>query len=182
MAYELLLRARTPPEVIVMRVARAFLAAIPVLAFALSRAGDAAACGGCFQQPSIQQSENTQVTGHRMILSVSKTQTTLWDQISYMGAPSSFAWVLPIKGVVDVGLSSDALFQNLEVATQVNISSPVISCAPPPVCSGGFSTGSGAGFDEGSLAPLPPVLVTAHAVVGPYDTVQLHSTDPAALA
>ena len=48
---------------------------------------DASACGGCF----VSQTENTQVTGHKMVLSVSQTQTTLWDQISYNGDPKSFA-------------------------------------------------------------------------------------------
>src|SRR5262245_66238612 len=61
---------------------------------AASEARDAAACGGCF----VQQTESTQVTGHKMILSISKDRTTLWDQIQYDGEPSSFAWVLPIRG------------------------------------------------------------------------------------
>jgi len=49
-----------------------------------------------------------------MILSISQDRTTSWDQITYAGAPSSFAWVLPIKGQVEVGLSSDALFGTLD--------------------------------------------------------------------
>ncbi len=165
-----------------MRLAQTVLLSIPVLLLAMSHANDASACGGCFHEPPIQQSETTQVTGHKMILSVSNVQTTLWDQISYMGDPSSFAWVLPIKGIVDVGLSSDALFQTLAGATQVNISSPVINCPPPPFCGGSSSTGgfnsSGAG---GAGGGPPPVTVTAQSVVGPYETVQLHSSDPAAL-
>jgi len=167
-----------------MRLSNALLLSIPVLALSASHAGDASACGGCFHEdPNITQSESTQVTGHKMILSVSTTQTTLWDQISYMGNPSSFAWVLPIKGIVTVGLSSDALFQNLEVSTQVSISSPVIPCDSPPVCNssanatGGFN---GAGSGGGSSQP-PPVTVISQSVVGPYEQVQLHSTDPAAL-
>ena len=63
------------------------------------------ACGGCFAAES-----NTVVTDHRMIFSVSKNQTTLYDQIRYQGSPESFAWVLPIHGTVEIGLSSDALF------------------------------------------------------------------------
>lgn len=167
-----------------MRFIKPLLLSIPVLALALSHAGDASACGGCFHEPPIQQSESTQVTGHKMILAVSQTQTTLWDQIEYMGSPSSFAWVLPVKGIVDVGLSSDALFQSLEAATQVNVSSPVIQCDPPPFC--GSATGSGSsgtgdfGAGGGGGGP-PPVTVTAQSVVGPYETVQLHSVDPAAL-
>jgi MYXO-CTERM domain-containing protein len=171
-------------EVSTMRFSKTLLLSIPVLALSALHAGDASACGGCFHEdPNITQTESTQVTGHKMILSVSNTQTTLWDQISYMGNPSSFAWVLPIKGTVEVGLSSDALFQNLEVATQVNVSSPVIACDPAPVCgqsansSGTGDFGGGSGGGSGG----PAVVVTSQSVVGPYEQVQLHSTDPAAL-
>jgi hypothetical protein len=169
----------------IMRFAKLLLLSIPVLALALSHANDASACGGCFHEAPIQQSENTQVTGHKMILSVSKTQTTLWDQVSYMGEPSSFAWVLPIKGNVDIGLSSDALFRALENVTQVNLASPTINCAGPPLCGGGNGTGTGSYYDgegtSGASGGPPPVTVIAQSVVGPYETVQLQSSDPAAL-
>jgi MYXO-CTERM domain-containing protein len=167
-----------------MRLSKLLLLSVPALALSLSEIRDAAACGGCFGPPPEQESEATQVTGHRMILSVSKTQTTLWDQITYSGAPSSFGWVLPIKGMVDVGLSSDALFQNLDADTQVTVTSPQINCPPPPFCGGSGATGSGdfgEGTGGGGGGGPPPVTVTAQAVVGPYETVQLHSTDPAAL-
>ncbi|NUO49327.1 MAG: DUF2330 domain-containing protein [Polyangiaceae bacterium] len=134
---------------------------------------DAHACGGCF----VSQSESTQVTGHRMALSVSPTQTTLWDQITYDGDPSEFAWVLPIRQEVQIGLSSDLLFEVLESETQVVIQSPNISC-PPSGC-GAFGTGSAATAGAG---PGGGVEVIAQAVVGPYETVQLSATDPAALA
>lgn len=134
---------------------------------------DAHACGGCF----VSQTESTQVTGHRMALSVSPTQTTLWDQIRYDGDPSEFAWVLPIRQEVEVGLSSDLLFEVLEAETQVVVSSPTISC-PPPGCGGSFgATGASSGTGPGG-----GVEVIAQAVVGPYETVQLSATDPAALA
>ena len=59
------------------------------------------ACGGCFVPPD----EDTQVTGHRMVLSVSMQQSTLYDQIQYDGDPASFAWVLPIKGQAEIGVT-----------------------------------------------------------------------------
>jgi hypothetical protein len=158
-----------------MRLSSTFLLAIPFAALAITPAPDAAACGGCFHN-DIQQMENTQVSGHRMIFSISKTQTTLWDQIQYAGAPSSFAWVLPIKGTVDVGISSDALFGNLDAETQVTVNSPLVSCPPPPCFN---SAGAGGGFSgDGGVGG---VVVTAQKVVGPYETVQLSSSDPAAL-
>lgn len=138
-------------------------------------ATDAQACGGCI----VSQTQQTEVTGHRMILSISKDSTTLWDQITYSGEPNDFAWVLPIKGTVEVGLSSDALFSSLEQATAVTINSPTINCLPPdcqfgPPNSGGNSSGSGGAGGGG-------VVVLAEEVVGPYATVQLSSQDPNAL-
>jgi hypothetical protein len=115
-----------------------------------------------------------------MILSVSKDRTTLWDQISYSGSPESFAWVLPIKGTVDIGLSSDAMFSSLEQATNVSVNSPTINCLPPDCQFGppGAANGAGGGsFDAGGGG----VTVIAEEVVGPYATVQLSSQDPNAL-
>ena len=159
----------------------------------LAGARDASACGGCF----VGESQSTQVTGHKMILSISSSQTTLYDQIQYSGNPSSFAWVLPIKGVATIGLSSDALFENLDVDTQVTIDSPTpvcsnvcvvntgTSCASDSDCSGAETCDTAAGFcvddsTAGGGAP-GPVAVVAQQVVGPYETVQLKSTNPTAL-
>jgi hypothetical protein len=157
----------------IMRLSAALLLAVPLSALVLAPAREAAACGGCFHN-DVQQMENTQVSGHRMIFSISKTKTTLWDQIQYVGVPSSFAWVLPIKGVVSVGLSSDALFGNLDAGTRVTVNSPLISCPPPCI-----DSNSGGNVDAGP--PSGGVVVTAQEVVGPYETVQLSSSDPAAL-
>jgi hypothetical protein len=158
-----------------MRHLKTFLLALPLVTATLGLldARDASACGGCF----VQETESTQVTGHRMILSVSKDKTTLWDQIKYAGNPASFAWVLPIKGQVDIGLSSDALFETLEVLTTVTVSSPLINCNPGCFGSpsaGGDNSATGSGGGEG-------VTVIAQEVVGPYDTVQLKSSDSLAL-
>jgi MYXO-CTERM domain-containing protein len=156
-----------------MRLLKTLLVVLPLAALAATQSHDARACGGCFVGPS----ENSQVTGHKMVLSVSKTQTTLWDQIAYSGNPASFAWILPTKGIVKIGLSSDALFQNLEQLTQVTITAPPLNCAPPPGCYGApTANGTGAGgADSGGVGVL------AHEVVGPYETVQLMASDPNAL-
>jgi MYXO-CTERM domain-containing protein len=136
---------------------------------------EAQACGGCF----VQQSENTQVSGHRMVLSISSTQTTLWDQITYDGDPTEFAWVLPIKGQVEIGTSSDLLFGVLESATTVELYSPQINCPTGncPSAGGDFGSEGATGAGGGSGG----VTVIAQEVVGPYETVQLQSTDPNAL-
>jgi uncharacterized protein (TIGR03382 family) len=165
-----------------MNIKRALLFAIPLLALAASESGDARACGGCF----IATSESTEVTSHRMILSVSQTQTSLWDQIAYSGSPSSFAWVLPVKGMADLELSSDALFGNLDALTQVTVNAPALHCVSnfggggDGGSGGGYGNGGSGGGDGGGSAP-PPVTVVSQKVVGPYETVQLSSTSPEAL-
>lgn len=131
---------------------------------------DAKACGACVAPPTA----NTQVSGHRMILSVSPQATTLWDQLEYVGDPSEFAWVLPIHGQVDVGLSSDRLFGQLDALTD-----PVVigGTCPSLSCGQFMGTGSAAtGMSAGS-----GVTVITQEVVGPYETVQLAASDPNAL-
>ena len=140
----------------------------------LLREMDAAACGGCFALPS----ENTEITSERMIVSISQTQSTLYDEIQYSGNPSNFAWVLPITGQVTVGLSSDALFQEIDQLTAVTVSAPPVTCGCPPPNAGfgtGTATSAGAGGSSGG------VTVISQTVVGPYQTVQLSSTNPTAL-
>lgn len=158
-----------------MKLLRALALSLPFLVVPALYATDSNACGGCF----ITQQESTQVTGHRMILSISNDRTTLWDQITYAGDPSSFAWLLPIKGQVDIGLSSDAVFGTLEQYTQVSVVSPSISCLPPG-CAGAPSAGGD--FDNAGSGGSGGVEVIAEEVVGPYATVQLSSQDPNALS
>jgi hypothetical protein len=137
---------------------------------------EARACGGCFQPPT---QTATDITDERMLLSVSPTQSTLYDQIDYSGSPASFAWVLPIHGTVNVGLSADVLFDSIDVLTATQIVSPFPSCPGPTNCSGlGFGN---AGAAEGAGTAAPAVTVTKPMNVGPYATVQLHATDSTAL-
>jgi len=145
-------------------------------------ARDSRACGGCFIRPSTQNA--TVVTDHRMIFAVSPTQTTLYDQIQYSGSPSDFAWVLPIHGKVNLGVSSDLLFSVLDRTTQDDHLAPPFPC---PVCNCPVpANAGGAGFGGGDAAGAADLGVTviAQQVVGPYATVQLHpnsTTDTAAL-
>ena len=152
------------------------LAAALASVASLAAPRSASACGGCF----VTQTENTQVSGHRMIVSASMEATTLWDQITYSGSPESFAWVLPIKGTVDVGLSSDFLFQVVEANTRVVVQSPPIC---PNTCGPSFGNSYNYGAEgEAKSESESPVEVLKQEVVGPYETVQLSADDPAALA
>ena len=139
----------------------------------VSLSSDAEACGGCFPPPD---AEPSQVIGHRMIVSISNEKTTLWDQITYDGNPESFAWVLPIHGQVDIALSSDALFGQLESVSTVRVWAPPPECADdgcPPDPNTTITTTSGTGSGG--------VRIIAQETVGPYETVQLKSSDPLAL-
>jgi hypothetical protein len=137
----------------------------------------AQACGGCFQPPT--QSGDV-ITDEKMIFRVTPQATTLYDEIEYSGNPASFGWVLPIRGPVTVGLSSDLLFKALDSATTTTIVAPQIQpCACGCAQSGGGfaagnSTAGGSSWGGG-------VTVISQQTVGPYDTVQLKSTSPTAL-
>jgi hypothetical protein len=137
---------------------------------------DAAACGGCFHPPT---QSVTDITDERMLLAASTTQSTLYDQIEYTGNPTSFAWVLPIHGTVDVGLSADVLFDSIDALTATQIIPPEPSCPPPPSC---FTFGGAASAPVSAESEdAGAVIVTKAENVGPYATVQLHSTDSSAL-
>ncbi len=151
-----------------------FSVAVSTLGFFAER--EAAACGGCFQPPNQVASD---ITDERMLLSVSTKQTTLYDQIRYSGNPASFAWVLPISGTVDVGLSADVVFQTLDQLTTTRILPPLQNCAGPKNSCPATSAEAGASLSGPTGGG---VVVTKTEVVGPYLTVQLKATDPNALA
>jgi len=151
--------------------------ALSLLAVA-SAPSSAHACGGCVVPPD----QDTQVTGHRMILSLSKTQTTLYDQIEYAGNPESFAWFLPIAGEVKIGLSSDAMFAFLGDASQVVIYPPPLQCVSSSFGDQGLATAEDSSDSDGVYVPAEQdVNVIAQEVVGPYETVQLEAKTPGAL-
>ncbi|HEX8796754.1 MAG TPA: DUF2330 domain-containing protein [Polyangiaceae bacterium] len=139
------------------------------------------ACGGCFQPPAETQNGDV-ITDEKMIFVVTPQATTLFDEIEYSGSPSQFGWVLPIKGPVTVGLSSDALFQAIENATATTIVAPPLPTCPSCQCAFGAGEGSSSGGSSGSSSgSAGGVTVISQQTVGPYDTVQLQSTNPQAL-
>ena len=141
-------------------------------------ADDARACGGCFHGPT---QNGDVITDHRMIFSVSPQQTTLYDEIEYQGSPSSFAWVLPIHGQVQVGLSADVVFAALDSATATTIQSPNPPSCPSCSCAEFGGAADAGTAQNGGSSSGGGVNVISQSVVGPYDTVQLQSTNPTAL-
>jgi hypothetical protein len=144
------------------------------------------ACGGCFHQVTVmdpQQKESTVVTDHRMAFSISKQRTVLWDQIRYQGNPSEFVWALPVKPGTVVELSSDQWMGALDALTQPTILSPPRYSTVDYGGGGGGACASSSG-DSAEAADQDGgavVQVVNEAVVGPYETVTLHSSNPNAL-
>src|SRR3984957_6425744 len=120
----------TPMEGFMNRTALALGVVARASALALVGERDAEACGGCFPPPT---QTVTDITDERMLLAVSPTQSTLYDQIEYSGSPANFAWVLPIHGTVVVGLSADVLFDSIDALTATQIVPPAQNC-PTPSC------------------------------------------------
>ncbi|MFO0557888.1 MAG: DUF2330 domain-containing protein [Polyangiales bacterium] len=176
----------------------------------LSSSAESLACGGCFSPPPMVSggggSTNIQtVTDHRMVLSVSSTQTTLWDQFSYSGNPSEFAWILPIRSGPDVRveIASDAFMERVAQVGVVRVEAPTTptrrcgQCVPAsafPQCAsrtGGFGGGprdastqsidaASAPYDAGSPSDTG-VTVLREQVVGPYAVATLRGTDAGSL-
>ena len=186
-----------------LRFSRHFLLFAPLLAVAAVALvpADAHACGGCFHPPPPPDQpaqSTTVVTDHRMVLSLGTSTTTLWDQIEYAGDPSDFAWVLPTRGTVKVGVGTNAFIDALDQRTAPVVHAPRIVCLPPP--GGGFGSGGGcnvgcgasssdmagtasdfgAGKDAG-LGEDSGVVITGKSTAGPYDVVQIHGTDEGAI-
>ncbi len=161
-----------------MKLTHALLLAVPVAALALTNTRDAAACGGCFVPPD----ESTQVTGHRMVLSVSKTETTLWDQISYSGTPRRSRGSCPPRASW-TSSSRPTRSSRSWGKRRRRPSSRLRSTAPGPPdgCYFGGEDGGSATAGSGGSSAGGGVTVVAQETVGPYETVQLKSDDPAAL-
>jgi hypothetical protein len=119
--------------------ARLGLAGVAFAAIAIGREPDASACGACFASSS----ESTIVNDHKMALLVSSKRTILWDQISYSGNPTNFAYVVPVKPGTRVEPSTDEWFAALDAATRPILMSPTYGGG------GGFGPGGGGGDYNG---------------------------------
>lgn len=137
---------------------------------------NAEACGGCFAPPGAIQT----VTDHRMVLSVSSRQTTLWDQFSYSGQPSEFSWILPVRNGpnVEIKLADNRFMQLLD-----NLSAPTLTAPQRP-----FRGCDVPGEALGAVAPQADAGRTANGVtvhreevVGPYAIAIVGGTDAMAI-
>jgi len=128
------------------------------------------ACGGFFTSgtPVDQNIE-------RIIFAVNPGSITLYEQINYSGAPSNFAWVLPVPAVPKLATTPVDLFRNLDIATV-----PLFSQSSPPPC-GLPPLGGERPVGSGATSPGGNVGVYGQGTVGPYAYAVIGSSDPQAL-
>jgi hypothetical protein len=137
----------------------------------------AEACGGCFAPPGAVQT----VTDHRMVLSVSSTQTTLWDQFAYSGRPSDFSWILPVRNGPDVRVE---LADNRFMQVLDNLSVPTLYAPQRPTryCASNREVDFGAASPAAAAdAGTTGVTVHREEVVGPYAIAVVGGTDAMAI-
>ncbi len=145
------------------------LGALTVAATLASSPTPARACGGFFcnnTQPVNQAAERIIFARH------DDGEVTALIQIQYSGPSENFAWMLPVQGVPEVGVSSNSAFSRLQAATnplyQLNTTIEGRCREPRRFFPAGASAPT-AGPDADAGAP--PVGVLDAGTVGPYDYV-----------
>ncbi len=136
---------------------------------------DVGACGGCFTGPTTVQV----VTDHRMVLSISGGQTTLWDQFQYSGSPADFSWILPIRYTerTQVALADDGFMRMAD-----SLTAPIVT-PPNNPCPQRFAAGGNAAPPSAADASAQDsgVTVLRQEVIGPYAVSIIRGTDPMAM-
>jgi hypothetical protein len=161
-------------------------AAAATAASALSLPTPALACGGFFCSAANPVNQ----TAEQIVFAQNDDGTvTAVIQIAYQGPSESFAWVLPIKGIPTVGVSSDSAIQSLTYQTD-----PLFIL--DPTTEGQCQQAQYAAEADGAVLTTPPtpgaaapntgVTVLAEGSVGPYDYVAIEPqpglADPAQVA
>lgn len=159
---------------------RLLVAATAALAFsttAVVAVDDAHACGGLFCDGAGPTQVNQ--AAERIIFSQNPDGTvTTVVQIMYQGPTDRFGWLLPVPGIPEVGISSDAAFQQLQNATnpQYNLVQSIEGeCKEPRNRANSTQNSNNGSFNNGDFAAAPEddggVTVLAEGATGPYDWV-----------
>lgn len=157
------------------------------------------ACG-CLSPPAVTEGEyavNQQA--EQIIFEVEPGWVTAHVLIKYAGDPASFAWIVPVPEVPELGISPISAFGLLEQQTSPQVGVVVEDVCPisewacayhdQPSCKGLFDSDDqadwGGGFvDAGASsdagAATPPVTVIDQQVVGDYQTVTFRANEAAA--
>jgi len=147
----------------------------------------AAACGGLFCSAANPVNQ----VAERIIFAQEGDRTSAVIEIQYQGPSDSFAWVLPVPGVPEIGVSSKQALDRLQQATNplYTLNTTFEQCGGDnlngggPVSAPGNNTGGSSGLDGDGNGP---VTVVASGTVGPYDfnviSVSQDASNPAQLA
>ncbi|MBL8720497.1 MAG: DUF2330 domain-containing protein [Myxococcales bacterium] len=158
------------------RIAAVFAFAVAVV----SQPRAAEACGGYFPPTPPPGQSISVATDHRLVVAIADTLVTVWDQVEFSGDPRAFAWVMPIRGRVAVGVGSDDFPQQLDDKTALRVYPPPRYC-PTSGCGG---AGCAASSDEAAAGPDggdTGVVELGRSVIGDYLQVQIRSTDETAI-
>jgi len=158
------------------------------------------ACG-CLSPPAVAEgSFAVNQQAEQIIFEVEPGWVTAHVLIKYAGDPASFAWIVPVPEVPELGISPATAFGLLDKATAPNVTSDIENICPisewtcayheQPRCGGEFQFGGGddygaasvdAGFSsDGATGSGSPVTVLGEAVVGDYQTVTFRANEAAA--
>lgn len=130
------------------------------------------ACGGffCAQSPVDQ-------TAEQIVFAKEGDKAATYIQVSYTGAASAFAWIVPVLHVPEkLEVSELGLFVELQTLTAPRFL--------PPASAGGSSGGGGCacvdasaplGSTVGVPPPEPKVIVLDEQTVGPFETATVES-------
>ncbi len=147
-----------------------FVALAALMATLGLNAAEADACGGLFCSAStpVNQAAERIIFAH----DDAAGRVTAVIEILYDGPADAFAWILPVPGTPDVGVSTNALLNRLQQATNPNYQ--LQRNWPNSTCDGATASRGGSG---GSASFAPPavadgeesVRVLASGTAGPYD-------------
>jgi hypothetical protein len=151
----------------------------------------ARACGGLFCSAASPVNQ----AAERIIFSFDRPQrkVTAVVEILYEGPAEKFAWVLPVRGVPEIGVSTSALLDRLQSVTNPTYA---IQRTWGDRCGDNNRSSAGGGGSGGSFGGAPPgaspgpgnpnVSVLSSGSVGPYNyeviKVEPADSDPAAVA
>ncbi len=145
---------------------------------------EARACGGFF----CSSANPVNQAAERIIFAKNDDGTvTTVVQIMYQGDAEKFAWVLPVPGTPEVGISSDEAFARLQQATNplYRFNDTFTGSCPVAAGAGGFATATG-GTSSVDEEAGPSVVVLDSGTVGAFDyetiSVRPADDDPADVA
>ncbi|HEY4057797.1 MAG TPA: DUF2330 domain-containing protein [Kofleriaceae bacterium] len=160
------------------------------------------ACG-CLHPPEVPSGDfAVNQRAEQIIFETEPGFVTAHILINYSGAPSSFAWIVPVPEAPEIGISPVSAFAMIDQGTAPRINVQTINECPQsewscryhdqPSCGGFFGGGyddgaspggfadAGASGDAGGNGGNPPVTVISTQRVGDYETVTFRSDEAGA--